>query len=199
MTFSTTAGYYHPKIALDATHVIPSSDELLHEYLSQTAWSVNSMNDVTVLRRGEPPPPFQPRSSPIKIDDQTTLSGIAVSQPSPGALRVRLAWEFSGERVRFPWLMLALSDGKHLYPFIKGMAAPEASAGASFEDWSVVFPSSLQPAQYSVFAILYDGNKAAWNNKLPPDDNTYTLLKLQLPNAAITPGDFKPLARTPSD
>ena len=32
----------------------------------------------------------------------------------PGVMQFRLGWQFTGERARFPWMMLVLSDGEHL-------------------------------------------------------------------------------------
>ena len=197
MTFSKEAGYYHPKVRIDATQSIPSSDELLHEYLSQVKWRADERNELTVLKRGDPAPSFPTRSAPVKIDARITLTGLEVSQPLPGALRTRLAWNISGARTQFPWMMLVLSDGKHLYPFIKGLCAPEANDGASYEDWSLVFPSGFPAGYYSLFAILYDGSDAAWYQKIPPDDKMFVLAQFPLGDLIIKPGEFGPPRRRP--
>ena len=168
MTFSKEAGYYHPKVQADSAHAIPSSDQLLHDYLCQVTWRADERNELTVLKRGQPAPPFSIRSAPVRIDDHTTLTALEVTQPFPGALRTRLAWNFSGPRAQYPWMMLALSDGKHLYPFTKGLCAPEANDGPSYEDWALVFPSGFAAGHYAVFAILYDGADAAWYERFRP-------------------------------
>ena len=190
MTFSKEAGYYHPKVQIDKAHAIPSSDELLHDYLGQATWRANERNELTTLTRGQPAPPFPTRAAPVKIDAQTTLNALEVTQPFPGALRTRLAWNFSGARTHFPWMMLVLSNGKHLYPFTKGLCAPEANDGAYYEDWSLVFPSGVPAGYYSVFAILYDGADAAWYEKFPPDDKMFILANLPLGGLTIKPGEF---------
>jgi hypothetical protein len=195
MTFNKEAGYYHPRSHIDATRSMPSSDELLHDYLSPVKWRADERNELTVLRRGEPVPPFASRSRPVRFDDQTTLTALEVSQPVPGALRARLAWNFSPVRTRFPWMMLVLSDGKHLYPFIKGACAPEAGGGPYYEDWSLAFPSGFAARYYSLFAIFYDGNDAAWYEKLPPDNKDFILANIPLGGLIITPGDFRPRSR----
>jgi len=190
MTFSKEAGYYHPKVQIDATQAIPSSDELLHDYLRQANWRATEQNELTVLKRGEPAPPFSIRAAPVRIDAQTTLAALEVTQPFPGAVRTRLAWNFSSERAQFPWMMLVLSNGKHLYPFVKGLCAPEANGGASYEDWSVVFPSTMPAGYYSLFAIFYDGSDAAWYEKFPPDDKMFILANRPLGSLTIKPGEF---------
>jgi uncharacterized membrane protein len=195
MTFSKEAGYYHPKVQADAAHAIPSSDELLHEYLGRVQWRAEEHNELAVLKRGQPAPPFATRSAPVRIDDHTILTGLEVTQPLPGALRARLAWNFSGARAQFPWMMLVLSDGKHLYPFVKGLCAPEANEGPYYEDWSLVFPSGFPAGSYAVFAILYDGSDAAWYEKFPPDETMFVLANLPLGRLTIQPGDFAPASR----
>jgi hypothetical protein len=198
MTFSKEAGYYHPKVQADAAHSIPSSDELLHEYLCQAQWRADERNELTVLKRGQPAPPFPNRSAPVRIDEHTTLTALEVTQPLPGALRTRLAWNFSGARAQFPWMMLVLSNGKHLYPFIKGLCAPEANEGPYYEDWSLVFPSGFSAGTYALFAILYDGSDAAWYERFPPDDKMFVLANLPLGRLTIKPGEFGPAPRAQS-
>ena len=190
LTFNAVAGYYHPWSHLDATHSIPSSDRLLNDYLHQAQWIVNSRNSVAVLRRGTPPalPPLL--GEPIKIDDRITLSSMKITARLPGAWRIRTTWKFTGERLRYPWLVLVLSDGKKLYPIIKGICAPEAGEGQVTEEWNVVFPNWMPAGYYSAFAEFYDGNLAAWEKRRPPEDQTFMLTLIQLNEGEIKPGDF---------
>jgi hypothetical protein len=190
LTFSTMAGYYHPWSHVDATHSIPSSDRLLNDYLRQARWTVDTRNSVALLRRGTPAPPPPVHGTPMKIDDQTTLSAIQVTKQLPGAWQIRMTWEFTGERRRFPWLMLVLSDGKTLYPIVKGICVPEGGEGQYTEEWKVIFPSWMHAGFHSAFAEFYDGNEAAWQKKMPPKDQTYLLTLIKLGDAEITPGDF---------
>lgn len=194
LTFSTQAGYYHPWSRLDGERFVPSSDRLLHEYLRSVSWQAEEKNSLTVLRRGEPPKGFPTNDQPIRIDEATTLNGMQVIHRVPGALQLRMNWQVAGERKRFPWLMVVLSDGKHLYPFLKGACAVEAGEGPYAEEWTLVYPSWMKPGQYVFFAHFYDGNEAAWNKKLPPNDPTYLLTLLELGSWKIQPGDFHPAA-----
>lgn len=189
-TFSTIGGFYHPRSRPDAEHFVPSSDRLLHEYLRQRRWRVQARNEFTLLTPGEPAPAFAPNTPPVPIDDQTTLLNLQIPGVKPGAMQFRFAWEFGPERERFPWLQLVLSDGRHLYPIARGACAPEAGAGRYYEDWLVVFPSWLAPGNYEMFALFYDANEAAWSRKLPPEDLTFVLKKIDLGHHQITPGDL---------
>ena len=37
-TFSVEAGFYHPKMRTASGDIVPSSDELLHDFLRATEW-----------------------------------------------------------------------------------------------------------------------------------------------------------------
>jgi hypothetical protein len=192
LTFNTVAGYYHPWSHVDAEHSVPSSDRLLHDYLRQAHWRTQSRNSVAVLRRGEPtsPPPLS--GAPTKIDDKTTLASLQIIKRLHGAWQIQMTWKFTGDRTRFPWMMLMLSDGKHLFPIVKGMCAPEAEEGLYTEEWNVVFPTWMHAGYHAVFAEFYDGNEAAWHKKRPPGDQTYMLTLIDLGATDILPGDFTP-------
>jgi len=207
LTFNAVAGYYHPWSRTDETHFVPSSDRLLHDYLAQATWHSTSKNSLTILRRGQPlASPARSGSQPIKFDETTALTGIQLSQHVPGAIQVHFDWEFSGERRKFPWLMLVVSDGVHLFPFIKGPCAIEAPGGKYSEDWTFVFPSWMNSGHYAYFAEFYDAMGAAWDNreavishrplKMPPDDPSYTTQRINLGSGEIQPGDFAPVKPT---
>jgi uncharacterized membrane protein len=190
LTFNTFAGYYHPWSRIDAHHVVPSSDRLLHDYLRPVKWTVQAKNSLTVLRQGAPRPAWRSAAAPVQIDERTTLAAIQVSKRLPGAMQLQMAWEFSGERKRFPWLMLVASDGKQLYPIIRGACALEAGNGKYYEEWTVVFPEWMHAGHHVFFAQFYDGNEAAWQKKLPPQDQTYLLTLIELGAWEIRPGDY---------
>jgi hypothetical protein len=197
LTFSTFAGYYHPWSHVDAEHSIPSSDRLLNDYLSQGRWRTQSRNAVALLRRGEPHAVAAPRGAPIRIDDHTILEGIQVTKRLPGAWQIQVTWNFIGERRRFPWMMLVLSDGHTLYPIVKGISAPEAGEGRYTEEWDVVFPLWMHAGHHAIFAEFYDNNEAAWHKKVPPGDQTYLLTLVDMGVAEIQPGVFAaPPAKT---
>jgi hypothetical protein len=197
LTFNAEAGYYHPRSHLDATHSMPSSDQLLNAYLRPARWHTQSRNSVSLLRRGEPIPTPPLRSSPLRIDDQTILVDFQITKRLPGAWQIQMTWDFNGERRRYPWLMLVLSDGKHLYSITKGICAPEAGEGRYTEEWNAVFPEWMHPGFHSFYAEFYDGNSAIWSNKLPPKNQTFILSLVELGGTVIKPGDFTPTPPTP--
>ncbi len=190
-TFNSSAGYYHPRMRTTDGREVPSSDRLLHEFLRQQSWSVQSRGAVALYLRGEGAADFDGAMSPAPFDDTTTLRAVQIA--GDGAqLRLRLAWEFSGERQRFPWMMLVLDDGRTLHPLLKGACAPEAGAGRWSEEWTVEFPASLPAGEYALHAIFYDASKALWHRKLPPGDDTYILHRLELGRRRIAPIDSRP-------
>jgi len=189
LTFNTFAGYYHPWSHVDATHSIPSSDRLLNDYLRQAHWHTQSRNAVAVLRRGAVSLPLLP-GTPLKIDDQTTIESFQITKRLPGAWKIQMTWNFTGERRQFPWMVLVLSDGKRLYPILKGICAPEVGEGRHIEEWNAVFPNWMHAGYHAAFAEFYNGNEAAWHKKLPPHDQTYMITLLDLGSAEIKPGDF---------
>ena len=180
LTFSTVAGYYHPRMRTDAASEVASSDRLLHDYLRPHAWSAHSRNQLTVLTRGAPAPAPPAGPTPVVFDETATLTSMQLVRDLPGAMHFRLGWQFTGERTRFPWMMLVLSDGEHLYPFVKGASAPQAGPGAAGEDWTFIFPSWMRPRSYAAFVLFYDASEAAWKKKLPPDDHTFVLKQFDL-------------------
>lgn len=179
-TFSTEAGYYHPRMRTDAGGEVASSDRLLHEYLRPHPWRAQRRNELTILTRGAPPPAPPPGATPVVFDETTTLTALQLVNATPGSMQLRFGWQFTGERTRFPWMMLVLSDGQHLYRFVKGAGAMEFGAGAAGEDWTFVLPSWMRPTYYEAFAVFYDASEAAWKKKLPPEDGTFELQRVEL-------------------
>ena len=188
-TFSTGAGFYHPRSRVDAERYVPSSDRLLHEFLRQQSWHVQSRNELAVFTRGEPMPAFAPDTPPVPFDEQTTLLNMQIPKMWPGGMQFHFAWEFGPDRENFPWLMLVLSDGRQLYTFTKGACAPAAGAGRSYEDWLISFPSWLPAGNYEMFALFFDASEAAWSKKLPPHDMTFALKNIELGHHQIRPGE----------
>ncbi len=185
-TFNVAAGYYHPRMKTADGRNVPSSDRLLHEFLRQAKWQTVSQNAVTLLRRGDPLPDFTGATAPIQFDESTTLRAVQLAENAAG-LHLRLSWDFSEERERFPWLMLVLNDGKVLHSFTKGLCVAEAGAGRWSEQWTVEIPRSVPSGEYALHAIFYDASAAMWRGQMPPGDGTHILHNLDLGRRQIAP------------
>lgn len=172
-TFDAFAGYYHPKMRTEDGRVIPSSDALLHLFLRQADWRVESCNSITLfnhLSRGPGLPPADPQQPIVaEIDSHTRLVSIGMSGGSFSAqspLVIRLVWNFRGEREIFPWLILELQAAGDPQPVLitKGLCAPEGrDDGRNHEErWQVVPPAQARAGLYQAKAIFVDNTRMAW-------------------------------------
>ena len=50
-TFDANAGYYHPQMRTMDGALVPSSDQLLHDFLARAKWKAEIINDLNLLRR----------------------------------------------------------------------------------------------------------------------------------------------------
>ena len=79
-TFDAGAGYYHPAMRTVRGGIIPSSDQLLHDFLRQARWRTDSANELTLMRKDEGATsdvselPAIPE--PIAMGDNTELLGV---------------------------------------------------------------------------------------------------------------------------
>src|SRR5205085_2004452 len=80
-TFDPGAGYYHPAMRTVDNRVIPSSDQLLHDFLKRSSWTVASSNELALFRNGASAPetsaPIARSAGPVVIDPHTTLNEIS--------------------------------------------------------------------------------------------------------------------------
>ena len=166
-TFDSAAGYYHPTMRTADGRIIPSSDQLLHNFLKSSAWSSLSQNELTLLKRDKLPGLPEPSTVPdlAGVAPGTELLSLkAVIDPAAGTVRVMMAWRFDAERSVFPWMLLKFvpkEGGAPLYA-TRGLCAPEAAAGAHHESWSTDAGGQLPPGDYTVEAIFVDNTKRAW-------------------------------------
>lgn len=168
-TFDTEAGYYHPAMQTVDGRVIPSSDQLLHEYLRRAAWTANSSDELTLLRQENAAPgPFpgdSPSAQAVQMGTSTALTGIAKSEDELGAhgVELRLNWTFQEPRDVFPWMFLKLipRDQGQVILISKGLCAPEATAGAHQEGWRIT-ERQIPEGRYAIEALFVDNPKRVW-------------------------------------
>jgi hypothetical protein len=168
-TFDAKAGYYHPAMKTVDGRVIPSSDQLLHDFLSRAAWTANTSDELTLLRQEKAAPspfPADSASAPtVQIGTNSALTGIAKSGEELGAqgIELRLNWTFQEPRDVFPWMFLRLTRRDHGEVFLisKGLCAPEITAGAHQESWRIT-SSRVPEGRYAIEALFVDNTKRIW-------------------------------------
>ena len=173
-TFDPVAGYYHPKMKTADGTVIPSSDQLLHQFLRKEQWTTESINELTVYHRHAPikTQPTQPGMG-IEFDAHTRLlvlekSGAIISNEDP--LTFHMLWSFHGERDWIPWMILRFKYGDKNFTITKGLCAPEATDdGQCHEEiWHVIRPPQLPIGTYTFEAIFFENSRLAWIRKSGP-------------------------------
>jgi hypothetical protein len=169
-TFDPGAGYYHPAMKTVDGRIIPSSDRLLHDFLSRSSWQAHSSDELTLLRRSDR---LEATEAPvgrdgIQMGNQTfltniTRSGEVVSSATP--LEININWSFPRERDVFPWMFLKLvrEGNPTSVTFVKGLCAPEAGAGSYQEKWRFTCFDRLATGDYVMEAIFVDNSKRAWS------------------------------------
>src|SRR5437868_1041567 len=174
-TFDPGAGFYHPTMKTVDGRIVPSSDRLLHDFLKNAAWSADEQDELTLLRNlGSRKASFTSEQSSPANDEPGVFSiggsrlisiGTMREVVSPSRpLEVQLRWKFQGERDVFPWMLLRVSRDEKVRValLVKGLCAPEATAGIFTENWRLVTAERLQPGDYSLEALFLDNSKRAW-------------------------------------
>jgi uncharacterized membrane protein len=171
-TFDPSAGYYHPQMQTVEATVIPSSDQLLHEFLRTATWTTQSNDSLTLLKKVFPKK-TQPESvSEVVPDDSANRASVfsikgnelqAIEHSdTAGGLTLELRWRVSAGRDVFPWMLLRLSKrGSPVKIITKGLCAIDAESGLTIEQWQVDL-SRLPLGEYEPEAIFLDYTKAAW-------------------------------------
>src|SRR5207248_202334 len=108
-TFDPVAGYYHPAMQTVDGRVIPSSDQLLHEFLRRSSWTVYSSDELTLLRQGtsteELPSSTSGAAGIVEVTTGTMLidSTKSADELREQGLEIKMNWNFQGRREVFPW------------------------------------------------------------------------------------------------
>ena len=182
-TFDPTAGYYHPVMGTVDGRLIPSSDQLLHQFLARTSWEASASDQLTVLEqttRKESPPSGTNVNAPITISKGSTLVSITKSgdEFKGEGLDIHTIWDFQEPREVFPWMILRLIPRDQEQPIIfsRGLCGPEATQGLYRETWQITFPEKISKGEYGVEVFFVDNTKLAWTTKLNQPDLKNSLL-----------------------
>jgi hypothetical protein len=191
-TFDAGAGYYHPAMQTVDNRIVPSSDRLLHEFLSRARWIVNSSDELTLFRQSEQSVSREAISAaPIfEIGKHTQLTGIkksgdVISDRQP--LEIAFDWNFRGQRDVFPWMLLRLTrlGSKGEMVLTKGLCAPEIADGQSQETWRITSTHGLAAGDYFAEAIFLDNPKRAWSEATGHTTSQSPLLSKPIPLGQI--------------
>jgi uncharacterized membrane protein len=184
VTFDPAAGYYHPAMKTVEETVIPSSDRLLHEFLRHASWTELSSDELTLLRRGQPPQEL--RQSPpgpgpvVAIGTQTQLVSVTKSSAklADEGIEIRTTWIFQEPRDIFPWMFLKLTPRGGFPPVFlsRGLCAIDVAAGPCDDRWRINRSARIPPGDYAVEAIFVDNPKRLWAAQPGRRDPQTTLL-----------------------
>jgi hypothetical protein len=197
-TFDAVAGYYHPQLRGKDGTLVPSSDQLLHEYLRRDRWIVDSENELTLFRRqtGEVPEKVIVKNGPpaFNIGQHTTLwrpdlTNGQISAAQPGKLQ--FDWAFTEGRPVFPWMILRLTGNDRQVSITRGLCAPQANAGIATEEWHFRPPLSLPPGDYALEAMFFDNCSNSWSDARRAGNAT-ALLAPPVPLGTVTIGASPP-------
>jgi uncharacterized membrane protein len=189
-TFDASSGYYHPTMKMTDGRIIPSSDQRLHDFLKQCPWVSYSFDELTLLQQRERPIDYgslRPTAGYVaNLSGHTQLISITKSgdtASADGSLEIQMTWNLEPERDVFPWMFLRLTrygDEKHAV-LIRGLCAPEASAGTYSETWHITSLGKLPEGDYSLEAIFVDNTKRVWNEMTGIKSLQSTLLSPPIP------------------
>jgi hypothetical protein len=201
-TFDAVAGYYHPTMRTVEGRVVPSSDQLLHEFLKQCPWTIRSSNELTLLQHGKPeaelPPSIPSSGESVELATGTVLNSITKSGDdlTEQGLEIKMSWTFREPREVFPWMFLRLTPRDHRNGIIiaRGLCAPEATVGPYQENWRITRSKQIPEGDYGVDVCFVDNTKRVWAAKSGPPDAEVALLSPPIPlgELRVAPEKNKP-------
>jgi uncharacterized membrane protein len=188
ITFDPIAGYYHPAMKTVDGRVIPSSDQLLHEFLTRAAWTVHSSDEFTTFRQNETDQQrnaFVPEPGEVAVMGSVKLTKITKSSDilTDSKLEVATGWDFRNPRADFPWMFLRLMsrDRKRAFTISRGLCGVEATEGPYQEQWFVTPPNWIPDGDYEAEALFVNNAKRVWETKSARPDLSASLLAPAIP------------------
>ncbi len=171
-TFNRAAGFYHPKLFGRSGEKLPSSDILLHDYLSGQPWKISRLNALTLYRmdaserrdhslrpsaRALLTCPGGTRLLRVKYPEEEFLSNRTIEV-------ITLEWEIPDGRTIVPWAFLRLEDRERgeVRLCTKGLCLPEAGGGFFAETWQFVVPPGMAAGSYTTTLVLVDMPTLLW-------------------------------------
>jgi uncharacterized membrane protein len=173
-TFDPVAGYYHPTMKTVDGRVVPSSEELLHEFLRGRSWSINSLNELTLLRQTAPAPESTQSNGTVETlpanETGATLLSCTKSADvlAAGGIEITTSWHFRMPRDVFPWLFLKLTPRNQGNPVVlsRGLCSPESNGPIATDIWRLAPSHHIPPGRYMVDALFVDNSKRLWLERM---------------------------------
>ncbi len=162
-TFDAAAGYFHPQMRTADGRIVPPSDVLLHQFMSQSAWHTIERNELTIFRKGPPLAQKDFRGPGRQLDDHHALIACEGMPPLPGdAMLFALSWEVKPKRTSLLSASLFLrAENGALFQIEKGLVAPGVESGRLTEAWAVRPPPSVPPGKYRGVLLVRDPLEAS--------------------------------------
>ena len=194
-TFDATAGYYHPRMRTADGAMIPSSDRLLHDFLSRTGWTIDARDELALFTR-TPANNFEQEEAADRDRNErppfmvpgSTLLAINRSEPNNRAeMEMELVWEVHPARQIFPWMFVRLtsSDGSHRKTATRGLCTVQVREGVCQEHWTMSL-ADIPSGNYHLEALFTDNPKRLWAEAHGEKSDEPTLLAPPLPLGGIT-------------
>ena len=152
------AEYFHPQMRTVDGRIVPASDMLLHQFMSQAQWHTVARNEFAIFLKDAPPPAQNFQGEGRQLDDHHTLIACKGMPPLPGdAMLFALSWELKPGRKSLlaASLFLRAEDGR-LFRIGKGLIAPGVESGRFTEAWAVRPPPSVPPGKYRGVLLISD-------------------------------------------
>ncbi len=166
-TFNAPAGYYHPKMRTVDGRIIPSSDQLLREFLSRVSWKAQAQNSFHVFKQGTSLPASNVETDPVSVSDQTILTGWRLASQGRSAL-IELSWELGTGIEIFPWVRIIAKHEKGGWSVTKGLCAPSVETGKVTERWTIRVPDGVVAGSYELALLFFDNASGSWAGRQPP-------------------------------
>ena len=165
-TFDSSAGYFHPQMRTVGGKMIPASDILLHQFMSQEQWHTVARNELAIFLKGASPTVQKFHGEGRKLDDSHTLIACEGMPPLPGdSMLFAMSWDVKAKRQSLlsASLYLIAGDGRR-FPIDKSpidrpvghLIAPGVESGRFTEAWAIRPPPSVPPGKYRGILLIHD-------------------------------------------
>jgi hypothetical protein len=180
-TFDRRAAFLHPASIPGAPQPLPSSDQLLHDFLARHSWETTSLNSMTIFQKAAAPQPAS-RAPDGWADLELGLRQVQLVQAPGKPAAVNMDFEFAQPRSKLVWSALRVENAAASHVVRFGLCAPHVHLGSVREHRPFILPSRLPGGTYRVSVVFYDHITALWEpENLSRFERIYSLGEMRLP------------------